>query len=79
MDDIERLAQSADFIVNGYAFICQEESVRIVNLHDTAHVAVLDMSGKVIESSMHDIETNIVQAYWAKNRIFSKSRGCADE
>ena len=55
MDDIERLAQSADFIVNGYAYICQGESVRIVNLHDTAHVAVLDMSGKAIESSMHDI------------------------
>ena len=79
MDDIERLAQSADFIVNGYAYICREESVRVVNLHNTARVAVLDMSGKVIESSMHDIEINIVQAYWAKNRIFSKSQESADE
>ena len=79
MDDIERLAQCADFIVNWYAYICQEESVRIVNLLDTARVAVLDMSGKVIESSMHDIEINIVQAYWAKNRIFSKSRERAYE
>lgn len=34
MNEIEKLAQDADFIVNGYAFFCNEATVRVLNLND---------------------------------------------
>ena len=30
MSEIERVAQSADFIVNGYSFICEDGKVRVL-------------------------------------------------
>lgn len=34
MNEIEKLAQEADFIVNGYSFFVQNGSVRVLNLND---------------------------------------------
>ena len=70
MSEIERVAQSADFIVNGYSFICKENTVRVLNLNDTARAAVLNADGEVLETSMDDIEISIVQTYWEKNKQF---------
>lgn len=72
MSEIEKVAQNADFIVNGYSFICEEGRVRVLNLNDTARAAVLDMNGEVLETSMDDIEISIVQAYWEKNKQFAE-------
>ena len=70
MSEVERVAQSADFIVNGYSFICKDEVVRILNLNDPTRAAVLDLTGEVRETSMDDIEISIVQTYWEKNKEF---------
>lgn len=70
MSEIEKVAQLADFIVNGYSFICENSMVRVLNLNDTSRAAVLDMNGEVQETSMDDIEISIVQAYWEKNKQF---------
>ena len=72
MSEIEKVAQSADFIVNGYSFICKAGKVRVLNLNDTARAAVLDKNGDVLETSMDDIEISIVQAYWEKNKQFAE-------
>lgn len=72
MSEIEKVAQSADFIVNGYSFICEAGKVRVLNLNDTARAAVLDKNGDVLETSMDDIEISIVQAYWEKNKQFAE-------
>ena len=72
MSEIEKVAQSADFIVNGYSFICEDEKVRVLNLNDTARAAVLDKEGEVLETSMDDIELSIVRAYWEKNKQFAE-------
>ena len=72
MSEIEKVAQSADFIVNGYSFICEDEKVRVLNLNDTARAAVLDKDGEVLETSMDDIEVSIVRAYWEKNKQFAE-------
>ena len=72
MSEIEKVAQSADFIVNGYSFVCEAEKVRVLNLNDTARAAVLDRNGEVLETSMDDIEISIVQAYWEKNKQFAE-------
>ena len=72
MSEIEKVAQGADFIVNGYSFICEDGRVRVLNLNDTARAAVLDKNGEVLETSMDDIEISIVQAYWEKNKQFAE-------
>lgn len=70
MSEIEKMAQNADFIVNGYSFLCENGTVRVLNLNDITRAAVLDISGDVLETSMDDIEISIVQAYWEKNKQF---------
>ena len=72
MSKIEKVAQLADFIVNGYSFICENDKVRVLNLNDTSRAAVLDANGEVLETSMDDIEISIVQAYWEKNKQFAE-------
>lgn len=70
MSEIERIAQGADFIVNGYSFFCQDSMVRVLNLNNPACAAVLSRNGDVLETSMDDIELSIVQKYWEKNKEF---------
>lgn len=72
MSEIEKVAQLADFIVNGYSFICENNQIRVLNLNDTTRAAVLDTNGEVLETSMDDIEISIVQAYWEKNKQFAE-------
>jgi hypothetical protein len=72
MSEIEKVAQLADFIVNGYSFICENTQIRVLNLNDTSRAAVLDLNGEVLETSMDDIEISIVQAYWEKNKQFAE-------
>lgn len=72
MSEIEKVAQSADFIVNGYSFFCQDEYIRILKLNNPERAAVLDKAGVVLETSMDDIEISIVQAYWEKNKQFAE-------
>ena len=70
MSEIEKVAQLADFIVNGYSFICKDGQVRVLNLNDPTKAAVLSPSGEVLETSMDDIEVRIVSDYLEKNRRF---------
>lgn len=72
MSEIEKVAQLADFIVNGYSFICENTQIRVLNLNDTSRAAVLDLNGEVLETSMDDIEISIVQVYWEKNKQFAE-------
>lgn len=72
MSEIEKVAQLADFIVNGYSFICENTQTRVLNLNDISRAAVLDLNGEVLETSMDDIEISIVQAYWEKNKQFAE-------
>ncbi len=72
MSEIEKVAQNADFIVNGYSFAREGEKVRVLNLNDTTKAAVLNKNGEVLETSMDDIEISIVRVYWDKNRQFAE-------
>ncbi len=73
MSEIEKVAQNADFIVNGYSFSCDHEKVRVLNLNDTTRAAVLSKTGEVLETSMDDIEISIVRIYWDKNKQFAEN------
>lgn len=69
MSDPERktIADAADMIVNGYAFTKNGSNVRVLNLR-TGSAAVLLADGRVSETSMEDIELDVVLAYFEKNK-----------
>jgi len=70
MDELRKIADRADLIVNGYAYTRQGESVRVLNLNNPDKASVLRMSGELLETNMDDIEICIVQDYLARNLRF---------
>lgn len=64
---LTQIADSADVIVNGYAFTNTDTVVRVLNLNNPDSAAVIDSSGEIIETSMDDIEQRIVLGYFQTN------------
>lgn len=74
MLDLERIADNANMIVNGYAFTAAENGrVRVLNLNAPDCAAVLSDSGEALEMTMDDIELGIVQRYYCDNREFMEA------
>ena len=69
MSEKERVAvaDAADMIVNNYAFTKDGANVRVLNLR-TGAAALLIQNGRVSETSMEDIELDVVMAYFEKNK-----------
>lgn len=70
MPNIKQIADEADMIINGYAFKCIPTGFRILNLNCPDRATVLNSDGEVLETSMDDIEIQIVKDYLSKNRKF---------
>lgn len=70
MIDIFKVADEADLIVNGYAFTKCEEGYRILNLNRPNQAVVLSEDGETLETTMDDIEIQIVKDYYKKNKKF---------
>lgn len=71
MPDVEKIAQNANMIVNGYAFTAMENGwVRALNLNAPASALVLNEAGEVLETSMDDIEIGIARDYYLANKEF---------
>lgn len=69
MINMTEIAENAKMIVNGYAFTKISTGIQVVNLaRGTACVFGSDDS--VIESSMDDIEMQIVSDYYSRNKVF---------
>ena len=70
MDKIREIADQADMIVNGYAFTRENDQIRILNLNNLDKALVISADGKVLETTMDDIEIRIVLDYWNSDREF---------
>ena len=70
MVDVKQVADAADMIVNGYAFTRENDHIRILNLNNLDKALVISEDGKVLETTMDDIEIRIVINYLEKNRKF---------
>ena len=68
--DIETIAQDAEMIVNGYAFTPCELGVRVLSLRQPTQAAVLNDAGDMLETSMDDVELDIVRDLFLKNKQF---------
>ena len=61
--------EKPDMIVCGYVFTKTENSnMRILNLREPHHALVLSPQGEVLETTMDDVEINIVKGYLEKNK-----------
>lgn len=68
MIDISKVADKADVIINGYAFTAEDKIIRVLNLNNPEKSAVIDGSGMVTETSMDDIELDIVMEYYSRGK-----------
>lgn len=72
-EELIKVADEADMIVNGYAFKLKDGRVSILNLNRPDRAAVLTTDGEMLETSMDDIELSIVQNYLQKNRKYMEA------
>lgn len=66
-EELRAIADNADVIINGYAFTQKGENVSVLNLNRPDKASVLSKSGVVLETSMDDIELEIVRTYLARS------------
>ena len=66
-----KIAEAADMIVGGYAYLLFEGNVRVVNLNKkNPGVMVFTYDGVMLESSMDPIEEAIALQKWEENKEF---------
>ena len=70
MIDFKTIADNADLIINGYAFTKSGDYIRVLNLNRLNRALVFDYNQEVIETSMDDIELEIILDYYKKNRKY---------
>ena len=70
MCNILEVADAAEVIVNGYAFTKDGTNVKVLNLNRPDKAAVLSKDGEVLETSMDDVELDIVVDYYKQNRKY---------
>jgi hypothetical protein len=63
MINIDKIAEQADVIISGYAFIKNQDDIKVVNLNNCKSVAVFQCDQTMIETNMDDIELEIVKKY----------------
>ena len=77
-DDKERITEEilkavnedkADMIINGYTFTQENKYIRVLNLNQLNHAAVI-YDDKIVETNMDDIENQIVLDYYLNNKQF---------
>ena len=61
---------SRRIMIGKYASYKNKEGCRILNLNRPDKATVLSKNGEVLETSMDDIEIQIVKSYLEKNRKF---------
>lgn len=70
MNSVKEIADHANMIVNGYAFTRENDWIRILNLNNIEKAMVISQDGKVLETTMDDIEIGIVMDYWKNDQKY---------
>ena len=70
MINIKQIADNADMIVCGYAFTLANNGVQVISLDRPDHAALMSRDGEMLESTMDDIEYEIVLDHYHKNSMF---------
>ena len=68
-NEIVNISSNADMIVCGYAFKRMDDlNIRVLQLQAPHHALILSPKDEILETSMNDVELNIVKDYWIKNK-----------
>ena len=70
MINVKEIADNADMIVNGYAFTKENELIKVLNLDFPTKASVLNNAGEMIETTMDDIEVEIVTDIYLRNKKY---------
>lgn len=71
LEEAKSIRDNANMIVCGYAFTQKDDTnVQVVQLDYPNHALVLSSDGEVLETSMDDVELEIVLGYWSKNQKY---------
>lgn len=73
MINIKEVADNAEMIINGYAFTKYGEYIRVLNLNNPKKASLINKKGEVLETSMDDVEIDIVDDYYNKNRKYMEA------
>ena len=75
LDEIKEVSANAGMIVGGYAFTRMDgANIHVLQLHAPYHALVLSGDDEVLETSMDDVELDIVLGYWQKNRKYMEEQ-----
>lgn len=70
-EEIAKVCANADMIVCGYSFTRTKDSnIRVLQLAKPNHALLLSEKDEVLETSMDDVQLNIVLGYWQKNKKY---------
>ncbi len=70
MCNVIEVADAAELIVNGYAFTKDGNNIRVLNLNRPDRAAFINIMGEVLETSMDDIELDIILDYYNRNKKY---------
>ena len=71
---LKRIADGADMIVRGYAFTRKDDKIAVLNLNCPTSAMLLSNEGKMLESSMDEIEQALVMRIWAKDAGYMEAQ-----
>lgn len=67
--EIYNVSSNADMIVCGYAFKRMDDlNVSVLQLQRPHHALVISSKDEILETSMDDVELEIVKDFWIKNK-----------
>lgn len=70
-NDIEKIVGNANMIICGYAFSKQKDgNIRIISIEFPYHASVIQENGEVLETNMDDVEIDIVNDIWNRNKKY---------
>ena len=69
---IDELINDAKFVVNGYAFLPENNKIRVLNLNNIESITILTDFGEVWMTNMENDEILKIQEYWNRNKEFLK-------
>lgn len=72
-EKLREIADNADMIVRGYAFTKKENNISVINLNRPDCAMYMTPEGKMLESSMDEIEQEIVRRIWERDAEFMEA------
>lgn len=68
-NEIVNAGSNADMIVCGYALKRTDDlNISVLQLQEPNHALILSPNDEILETSMDDVELDIVRDYWTKNK-----------